>query len=221
MQRTRLSEQLLQSSLLQRVVRADRDAIAPATNLLHGEPMTGGRLAHLNLELGSGCDCVGPAAVLHRRKRQESRLLSSSAVTSTECRTPDGPVKADGARPKAPRRVERIMFAFCSPFLCKRTHSPSPGLPECPPAVVILTHHKKCDGGKPDLMELHDAERALDNVGFARHVPAIVLVVPAAHASSVKHASPKKRSNTSDTRRSNIQGRLMVRGPNVNTATTW
>ena len=35
MQRTRLSEQLLQSSLLQRLVRADRDAIAPATNLLN------------------------------------------------------------------------------------------------------------------------------------------------------------------------------------------
>jgi hypothetical protein len=47
MQRTSLSEQLLQPPLLQRLVGANRDAIAPATNLLNGEPMTGGRLAHL------------------------------------------------------------------------------------------------------------------------------------------------------------------------------
>jgi len=45
---------LLQPSLPQRLVGADRDAIAPAANLLHGEAMTGGRLSHLNLELGSG-----------------------------------------------------------------------------------------------------------------------------------------------------------------------
>jgi hypothetical protein len=54
MQRTSLSEQLLQPSLLQRLVGANRDAIAPTTNLLNGEPMTGGQLAHLNLKLGSG-----------------------------------------------------------------------------------------------------------------------------------------------------------------------
>ena len=59
MRRTCLSEQLLQSSLLQRLVGADRDAIAPATNLLNREPMRGGRLAHLNLELGSRRDRVG------------------------------------------------------------------------------------------------------------------------------------------------------------------
>ena len=34
MQRTRSSEQLLQSPLLQRLLRADSDAIAPATNLV-------------------------------------------------------------------------------------------------------------------------------------------------------------------------------------------
>jgi hypothetical protein len=60
MRRTRLSEQLLQPSLLQSVVRADRDAIAPATNLLNSEPVTSGRLAHLNLKLGSWRDRVGP-----------------------------------------------------------------------------------------------------------------------------------------------------------------
>jgi hypothetical protein len=36
------------------LVGADRDAIAPATNLPHREPMTGGGLAHLDVELGSG-----------------------------------------------------------------------------------------------------------------------------------------------------------------------
>jgi hypothetical protein len=63
MRGTRLSEQLLQPSLLQSVVGADRDAIAPATNLLNGEPVTSGRLAHLNLKLGSWRDRVGPATV--------------------------------------------------------------------------------------------------------------------------------------------------------------
>jgi hypothetical protein len=60
MQRTSLSEQLLQPYLLQRLVGANRNAIAPATNLLNNEPMTGGRLAHLNLKLGSWRDRVGP-----------------------------------------------------------------------------------------------------------------------------------------------------------------
>jgi hypothetical protein len=55
---------VLQSSLLERLVGADRNAIAPATNLLHGEPMTGGRLAHLNIEFGSRRDRVRPTTVL-------------------------------------------------------------------------------------------------------------------------------------------------------------
>ena len=53
MQRTGLSEQLVQPSLLQRLVGANRDAIALATNLLNGDPMTRGRLTHLDLKLGS------------------------------------------------------------------------------------------------------------------------------------------------------------------------
>jgi len=53
MRRTPSCEQLLQSSLLERLVGADRNAIAPTPNLLHGELMTGGRRAHLNLEFGS------------------------------------------------------------------------------------------------------------------------------------------------------------------------
>jgi hypothetical protein len=47
-------------------VRADCDAIAPATNLLHREPMTGGRLAHLDLELRSWRDRVGPTTAFQR-----------------------------------------------------------------------------------------------------------------------------------------------------------
>jgi len=66
MQRSRLSEQLLQSSLFQRVVGTDRDAIAPATNLLHREPMTGGGHAHLDLKLGSWRDRVGPTVAFQR-----------------------------------------------------------------------------------------------------------------------------------------------------------
>ena len=70
-----VSEQLLQPSLPQRLVGADRDAIAPAANLLHGEAMTGGRLAHLNLELGSRRDRVGPASVLQRRDAKRCGLV--------------------------------------------------------------------------------------------------------------------------------------------------
>ena len=75
MRRTCLSEQLLQSSLLQRLVGADRGAIAPATNLLNREPMRGGALAHLNLELGSRRDRVGPASVLQRRNAKSGGLI--------------------------------------------------------------------------------------------------------------------------------------------------
>jgi len=53
MPRNRLSDQLLLPWLLQRLVGANGDAIAPATYLVHREPMTGGRLASLNLKLGS------------------------------------------------------------------------------------------------------------------------------------------------------------------------
>ena len=90
MRRTCLSEQLLQSSLLQRLVGADRDAIAPATNLLHGEPMTGGGLAHLNLELGSRRDRVGPASCSSAPRRQElrpRRSIRPSPQLSAERRT--------------------------------------------------------------------------------------------------------------------------------------
>jgi hypothetical protein len=55
---------LLQSSLLQPLIGAHRDAIAPATNLLHREPMTGGRLPHLNVKLGSWRDRVDPTTLL-------------------------------------------------------------------------------------------------------------------------------------------------------------
>ena len=75
MQRSRLSEQLLQSSLFQRLVGADRDAIAPATNLLHREPMTGGRLAYLNVELGPRRGRVGPTTVLQRRDAKRCGLI--------------------------------------------------------------------------------------------------------------------------------------------------
>lgn len=72
--RTLLSEQLLQPSLLQRLVGADRDAIAPATNLVNGDPMTGGRLTHLDLELGSRRDRIRPTIAFQRRDA-ESRCL--------------------------------------------------------------------------------------------------------------------------------------------------
>ena len=66
MRRIPLCQQLLQSSLPQRLVGTDRDAIAPATNVLHREPMTGGGLAHLDLELGSWRDRIDPTNVLQR-----------------------------------------------------------------------------------------------------------------------------------------------------------
>ena len=77
--RARLREQLLQPSLLQRLVWADRDAIAPATNLLQREPMTGGGLAHLDLELGTRCDRIGPTSVLQRRDAKSCDFVDRSS----------------------------------------------------------------------------------------------------------------------------------------------
>jgi len=75
MRRTPSCEQLLQPPLLQRLVGTDRDAIAPATNLLDGEPMTGGRLTHLDLELGTRCDRISPTTVLQRCHAKRCRLV--------------------------------------------------------------------------------------------------------------------------------------------------
>jgi hypothetical protein len=75
MRRIPSCEQLLQPSLLQRLVGANRDAIAPATNLLNGDPMTGGRLTHLDLEFGSRRDRVGPAIAFQRRDAESRGLV--------------------------------------------------------------------------------------------------------------------------------------------------
>src|SRR5206468_9353333 len=75
MPRTLLSEQLLQPSLLQCLVGASRDAIAPATNLQHREPMTGGWLAHLNLKLRSRRDRVAPTITFQRRDAESCGLV--------------------------------------------------------------------------------------------------------------------------------------------------
>ena len=75
MLRTSSTEELLQPSLLQGLVGANRDAIAPATNLLHREPMRGGRFPHLNVKLGSWRDRVGPATVLQRRHAKSGGFI--------------------------------------------------------------------------------------------------------------------------------------------------
>ncbi len=88
-QRSGLSEQLLQPSLLQRLVGANRDAIAPATNLLNSDPMTGGRLTHLDLEFGCRRDRVSPTIVRRlllkalRKIPRPPLNKSSPAVTPT------------------------------------------------------------------------------------------------------------------------------------------
>src|SRR4051812_33920581 len=98
MQRTSLSEQLLQPSLLQRLVGADRDAIAPTTNLLNGEPMTGDRLAHLNLKLCSWRDRVGPTIVFQRRDAESCGLVDGFGGHLHRMPNPGRPGKA--ARPR-------------------------------------------------------------------------------------------------------------------------
>jgi len=114
MWRTSLSEQLLQPSLFQRFVGANRDAIAPATNLLNGEPMTGGRLAHLNLELGFRCDCVGQLRFFSAESVKGGGFLDRLGRHFSRVRNARGTRKADCARPKALQRAQPITFAFCS-----------------------------------------------------------------------------------------------------------
>jgi len=100
MQRASLSEQLLQPSLLQRLVGANRDAIAPATNLLNGEPMTGGRLAHLNLKLGSWRDRVGPTIAFQRRDAESCGLVDGFGGHLRRMPNAGRTGKADGAGPE-------------------------------------------------------------------------------------------------------------------------
>src|SRR5918994_7935503 len=106
-QRWRVSEQLLQSSLLQRLVGANRDAIAPATNLLHREPMTGGGLAHLDLKLGSWGDRVGPTITFQRRDAKSCGLVDGFGGHLHRMPNPGRTGKAEPARPQrhAPPRI--------------------------------------------------------------------------------------------------------------------
>src|SRR5262245_54844469 len=114
MRRTPLFEQLLQSSLPQRLVGTDRDAIAPAMNLLQREPMTGGGLAHLDLELRSRCDRVRPATALQRRYADSGGLVNGLGGHLHRMSNAGRTGKADRARPQChgpPAYHIRFMFA--------------------------------------------------------------------------------------------------------------
>src|SRR3954471_20404927 len=116
MQRTSLSEQLLQPTLLQRLVGANRDAIAPTPNLLKGEPMTGDWLAHLNLKLGSWRDRVGPTIVFQRRDAESCSLVDGFGGHLHRMPNTGRTAKADRARPKGhggPGYHIRFIFAYC------------------------------------------------------------------------------------------------------------
>ena len=67
---------MLQSALLERLVGADRDAIAPAMNLLDRDPVASGRLSDLNLKLGSERHGVSPATLPESRHSQSSRFVN-------------------------------------------------------------------------------------------------------------------------------------------------
>jgi hypothetical protein len=97
---TFLSEQLLEPSLLQCLVGASRDAIAPATNLQHREPMSGGLLAHLNLKLGSRRDRVGPTIAFQRRDAESCGLVDGFGGHLHRMPNTGRTGKADRAGPK-------------------------------------------------------------------------------------------------------------------------
>lgn len=99
MQRIGSSEQLLQPSFLQRLVGANRDAIAPATNLLNGDPMTGGGLTHLDLELGSRRERVSPTVAFQRRDAESCGLEDGFCGHLHRMSNAGRTGKADGARP--------------------------------------------------------------------------------------------------------------------------
>jgi hypothetical protein len=115
MQRPSLSEQLFQPSLLQRLVGANRDAIAPTTNLLNGEPMTGDRLAHLNLKLGSWRDRVGPTIAFQRRDAESCGLVDGFGGHLHRMPNAGRTGKADRTRPEGHGGSAyhiRFMFAY-------------------------------------------------------------------------------------------------------------
>jgi hypothetical protein len=98
--------------------------------------MTGGRLAHLHLQLGSRSYYVGPTTV-QRRDAKSCAFVNRFTVTSTEWRIPDGPVKLTVHVRSATVR-QRIIFALSSPHryrnLTRRDWASPPGLNH----VVIL-----------------------------------------------------------------------------------
>ena len=100
MPRTLLSEQLLEPSLLQCLVGASRDAIAPATNLQHREPMTGGWLAHLNRKLGSRRGRVGPTIAFQRRDTESCGIVDGFGGHLHRMPNAGRTGKADRARPE-------------------------------------------------------------------------------------------------------------------------
>ena len=57
------------------VSSADGDSITPALNLADGQPVRGGRLANLNLQLGSRRDRIRPPAVSQRGHAERSGLV--------------------------------------------------------------------------------------------------------------------------------------------------
>ena len=76
--------------------------------------MTGGRLAHLNPDSVPGA--IASAQPLFFSPGAPSAAASQidSAMTSSECRTPDGPLKLT-VHVRSATAPERITFAFVSP----------------------------------------------------------------------------------------------------------
>jgi hypothetical protein len=79
--------------------------------------MTGGRLAHLNLELGSGAMASAQPLFFSAENAKSGGFLDRFGRHLTRVPNAGRTRKADRARPKAPRRVQRIIFAFCSSVL--------------------------------------------------------------------------------------------------------
>lgn len=78
--------------------------------------MTGSRLAHLNLELGFRCDGVGQPLFFSAENVTSGGFLDRFGRHLNRVPNAGRTRKADGARPKAPRRVQasHIRFLFVS-----------------------------------------------------------------------------------------------------------
>ena len=121
-------------------------------NLLDRDPVRRRWLSHLNLELCSRRDRFGPTTFLEHANPNAAASETDSAVTSTECRIPEGAVKLT-VHVRSATAGQRSMFAIFSPKAAR---------------VVAVGWHVECGPGPEPQPHDLKAPRPLTSAPRAR-----------------------------------------------------